>query len=113
MKLEEIIQLIKDSTLHPRLKEGIYDRYLMYFGLYFSDKKIEEEEIEEEQTIYCESDSCRIFYEEIMGRSIYDENDKERADVDPTIQKHFKENLKDFPFDICTEDYFPLYYAKR
>ena len=98
--LKQLISLIKKSTLDSILKDSIVER------LKDTDDILE---VVEENAVFCDMDACFECYEKVTGTSPFDAKGNEKADVEPFIIQHFKNNLIDFPFNVCTEDYITIY----
>jgi len=99
MNKEDLIKIIQESTLHTLVKGTII-------------KRIGYEEMKgiiDDGCVICDLDACLELYKKLSGKSVYDSKGHEREDVEPTIRKHFKDNLNNFPFDISTEDYVVIY----
>jgi len=95
---QDIIKLINKTTLNDILKDEIIQRL----------KECDFLEIINDGYIRCSLDVCLLAYEILTGTSPY-VNDKEKDDVEPTIRKHFKDSVSNFPLIISTEDYIQLY----
>ena len=80
--IKQLISLIKKSTLDTILKESIIDR--------LKDDDILE--VVKYNTVFCDMDACFDCYENITGSSGFDSKGNEKADVEPFIIQHFKNN---------------------
>ena len=102
---------IRNSTLHPYIKETILYRMGEPIDGVVDFDEPTMKEIKNEGLV-CDLDACLELYKILTGRDAI-VNGQERPDVDTIVLGHFEQNLKDFEYNIVTEDYVTLYVAKK
>lgn len=101
-KVKEIAKLIYDSELHIEFKYSIINRlkYDYEEPEYFAD--------DFEEIIFVDLDSCLDYYKIKTGQDYIDKKGNEKDDVEQVIKDGFN-CLKNFPYNIMTEDYNLIY----
>ena len=111
MKIKDFIPEIMNLPINKILKEGMAERLTNDAEEYETMEELLHD-MGDGQTLICELDVC-LEYLSSLGYKTTELTPDEDSELEQILEKHLSDNLKDFPYDIMTEDYCLLYRSKN